>query len=238
MCCDHAFVMVGNSARSVFTDPERGVLGQFRHQFFLLALIVHMHKAALLMPSDRLVQTVTRLNIDQPETVRRFRVEIRSLLEIFLRFTHRYWFHEVSDHVQARDVFHAFVTHLGTERLYAEIQEALQDMSAYLNSDLLRRQSMIFLRLTVVTIIGLIGTTATGFLGMNLIAAADQPLELKALLCRDVGCFRSAHTLHAGEVATNSGIPRRADQRTTVAASKGRGTTRYLAQRAMTVHPV
>jgi hypothetical protein len=30
-----------------------------------------------------------------------------------------------------------------------------------------------------VTILGLIGTVATGFLGMNLIAAADQPLALR-----------------------------------------------------------
>ena len=31
-------------------------------------------------------------------------------------------------------------------------------------------------RLTVVTIFGLIGTIATGFLGMNLLAEADEPL--------------------------------------------------------------
>ena len=176
MCCDHAFVMVGDAARPVFTDAERGVLGQFRHQFFLLALIAHMHKAALLMLSDRLVQTVTRLDIEDQDTVRRFRVEIRSLLEIFLRFTHRYWFHDVSDHVQTRDVFHVMVKHLGTERQYADIREELKDMGAYLDSDLLRRQSNIFLRLTVVTMIGLIGTTTTGFLGMSsLIAATHHP---------------------------------------------------------------
>ncbi len=157
------------------------MLGQFRHQFFLLGLIAHMHKAALLMMSDRLVQSVTRLDIDDQETVRRFRVEIRSMLEIFLRFTHRYWFHDVSDHVQTRDVFHALMKHLGTERSYAEIREELQDMGAYLDSDLLRRQSNIFLRLTVVTMIGLIGTTATGFLGMNLISAHEHPFVMKAL---------------------------------------------------------
>lgn len=197
MCCDHAFVMVGDAARSVFTDAERGVLGQFRHQFFLLALIVHMHKAALLMISDRLVQAVTRLDIGQPETVRRFRAEIRILLEIFLRFTHRYWFHEVSDHVQARDVFRALVTHLGTERLYAEVREELQDMSAYLNSDLLRRQSMIFLRLTVVTMIGLIGTTTTGFFGMSsLIAATHHHLGMKVLYVAVTAAAFTALTIY------------------------------------------
>jgi len=37
------------------------------------------------------------------------------------------------------------------------------------------------MRLTVVTIFGLIGTVATGFLGMNLIAEADKPLVDKIL---------------------------------------------------------
>ena len=36
-------------------------------------------------------------------------------------------------------------------------------------------------RLTVVTILGLIGTTATGFLGMNLLAEADAPLLIKII---------------------------------------------------------
>jgi hypothetical protein len=181
MCHDHAFLMIGDAARSFFTDPERGILGQFRHQYFLLALIVHMHKAALLMLSDRMVQTVTDLDTARPETVRRFRTEIRVLLEKFLRFTHRYWFQEVSDQVQARNVYRILMTHIGTERLYADVRDELQDMSAYLDSDLLRRQSMTFLRFTVATIIGLIWTCATGFLGMNVIAAADQPLAVKAL---------------------------------------------------------
>ena len=197
MICDHAFVLVGDAARPVFTDAERGVLGQFRHQFFLLALIAHMHKAALLMLSDRLVQTVTRLDIEDQDTVRRFRVEIRSLLEIFLRFTHRYWFHDVSDHIQTRDVFHGLAKHLGTERQYAEIREELKDMGAYLDSDLLRRQSNIFLRLTVVTMIGLIGTTTTGFLGMSsLIAATDHHLGMKALYLLGTGTAIAALTIY------------------------------------------
>lgn len=49
-------------------------------------------------------------------------------------------------------------------------------MNNYLDSDSTRRQTNTVLRLTVVTILGLIGTVATGFLGMNLIAAADEPL--------------------------------------------------------------
>ena len=52
-------------------------------------------------------------------------------------------------------------------------------MVQYLDSDVLRRQSGTIHRLTAVTIVGLIGTIATGFLGMNLIAEADSPLHVK-----------------------------------------------------------
>ena len=57
-------------------------------------------------------------------------------------------------------------------------------MVQYLDSDVLRRQSGTIHRLTAVTIVGLIGTIATGFLGMNLIAEADAPLHVKLDLLR------------------------------------------------------
>ena len=66
---------------------------------------------------------------------------------------------------------------LGTDRLYEEIREEIEDMSEYLESDTLRRQANTVVRLTVVTTFGLIGTIATGFLGMNLLAMAEAPLS-------------------------------------------------------------
>ena len=47
-------------------------------------------------------------------------------------------------------------------------------MSDYLDSDALRRQANTVVRLTVVTIFGLIGTVVTGFLGMNLSRAPTR----------------------------------------------------------------
>ena len=55
-------------------------------------------------------------------------------------------------------------------------------MNAYLDADSLRRQANTVVRLTVVTIFGLIGTVTTGFLGMNLIAEADAPLWQQLLI--------------------------------------------------------
>ena len=59
--------------------------------------------------------------------------------------------------------------------LYDEVKERIADMSSYLDADSLRRQANTVVRLTVVTIFGLIGTVTTGFLGMNLLAEADAP---------------------------------------------------------------
>jgi hypothetical protein len=179
MCCGYAFVMVGDTRNPFFVESQTGLLGQFRHQYFCLFLIPQLHKAALLMLSDRLVDALNRLDILNPDSVKRFKRVIRNTLETFLRFTHRYWFHEVSDQVQARELYRMTGEYLGTEHLYNEVKDEISDMSDYLDSDSLRRQANTVVRLTVVTTFGLIGTVTTGFLGMNLIAEAEADLMTK-----------------------------------------------------------
>jgi hypothetical protein len=179
ICNGHAFTVIGSAGEPFFTDAESGILGQFRHQFFLLGLIAHFHKASLLMLADRLVVAISRLDIRQPESIRVFKRSIRQTMEIFLRFTHRYWFHAVSDQAQARDLFTLWSRQLGTDALFDETRQEIQDMTHYLDSDQVRRQAETVVRLTVVTILGLVVNIATGYFGMNLIAAADHPLPTK-----------------------------------------------------------
>jgi len=176
LCCGHALVVVGNAHWPFFTNPDTGVLAQFRHQHFLLFLIAHFQKAALLMMSDQLVHALERLEVGNPDSVKRFKRAIRQRFEIFLRFTHRYWFHDISEQATAKALFKMCAQHLGLDPLYVEVKEQIHDMDEYLDSDSLRRQANTVVRLTVVTVFGLIGTVTTGFLGMNLIAAADSPL--------------------------------------------------------------
>jgi hypothetical protein len=173
MACGHAFVMVGEAADPFFVDSHAGLLGQFCHQYFLLFLIPHMHKAALLMLSDRMVNALNKLSIDDPDSIRRFKRTIRQLFEIFLRFTHRYWFHEISDQPQARELYRMTSRYLGNDRLFDEIRDEIEDMSGYLETDTLRRQANTVVRLTVVTVFGMIGTIVTGIFGMNLFGFAE-----------------------------------------------------------------
>ena len=179
LTCGHDFITVGNEASPFFTNPETGFLAQFRHQYFLLFLIAHLHKASLLMLSNRLAVAIQELDIQNVDSVRRFKRTIRQAHEIFLRFTHRYWFHEVSIQAQAREIFAMITEHLGNDELYKEVRDEMLDMESYLDSDNVRRQANVVVRLTVITTVGLVGTTATGFLGMNLIAEAENPLSVK-----------------------------------------------------------
>ena len=181
LCSGHSLLVIGDAASQFFGCRDRGVLAQFRHEHFLLFLIAHFQKAALLMFSDRLVEALQSLDLGNPASVRRFKRAIRASFEGFLRFTHRYWFHEISDQAQVKALWHLCARHLEIDALYAEVKERIADMSSYLDADSLRRQANTIVRLTVVTIFGLIGTVTTGFLGMNLIAEADASPTRKIL---------------------------------------------------------
>ena len=89
-------------------------------------------------------------------------------MEIFLRFNHRYWFGEVSKQSMAKDLFDMWSRNLGNAVLYNELRAEVLDMDNYLEADDSRHQNETLLRLTVVTIFGLVGTIVTGFLGMNI----------------------------------------------------------------------
>ena len=182
LCSGHALIVVGDARAEYYGCRDRGVLAQFRHQHFLLFLIAHFQKAALLMSSDRLVEALKGLDVGDAASVRRFKRLIRSSFEGFLRFTHRYWFHEVSEQAQVRALFHLCSQHLGLDPLYDEVKERVADMNGYLDADSLRRQANTVVRLTVVTILGLIGTVTTGFLGMNLLAEADASAVRKLVI--------------------------------------------------------
>lgn len=52
-------------------------------------------------------------------------------------------------------------------------------MSEYLDSDSIRRQANTVIRLTVVTTLGLIGTIATGVLGMNIFGLTEESWQAK-----------------------------------------------------------
>ncbi|MBK9574605.1 MAG: hypothetical protein IPO43_18700 [Rhodoferax sp.] len=181
MCSGNALTVVGDSASAFFTCPERGVLAQFRHQYFLVFLIAHLHRASLLVFSDVLVDAVNDLDIRNDGSVRRFKRRIRANFETFLRFTHRYWFHELSERSHVQAIFHMTSNHLRNSVLYNEVRDEIREMSQYLDSDSQRRQTNTVVRLTVITILGLMATITTGYFGMNIIPFGDGSVSKRLL---------------------------------------------------------
>jgi len=218
VCSGHSLVVLGDANSPFFTSPERGVLAQFRHQHFLLFLIAHFQKAALLMYSDRLAEALKNLDIADAASVRRFKRTIRDSFAGFLRFTHRYWFHEVSEQAQVRALFRMCTSHLELDALYAEVKSRIAEMNHYLETDSLRRQANTVVRLTVVTIFGLIGTVTTGFLGMNLLAEADAPVSHKLGIFATVFVLTTALTVYtmAKSKRLSDFLDVLSDERTTV----------------------
>jgi hypothetical protein len=146
----------------------------FRHQLFQIGLITNFHKAALLNLSNRFSIAVERLRVGDYDSVREFKSSVREALELFLRFNHRYWFHEISNQVLAADLFRRWSAQLGSDELYSEVREEAQDINQYLDADRTRRATNNAQRLTVVMACGMVGTVATGWLGMNLYSLADK----------------------------------------------------------------
>ncbi|MFT4269298.1 MAG: hypothetical protein QM586_19105 [Xenophilus sp.] len=196
LCNGHALIVVGDARSTFFRCRDRGVLAQFRHQHFMLFLIAHFQKASLLMFSAQLVEALQRLDIRDVQSVKRFKRSIRASFERFLRFTHRYWFHEISEQAHVRALSHLCAQHLGTDTLYDEVKERIADMNTYLEADSLRRQANTVVRLTVVTLFGLVGTITTGFLGMNLLAEADAPWWRKLAWFAVVGALTTWLTFY------------------------------------------
>ena len=116
------------------------------------------------------------------ESVKQFKKHVRETLEVFLRFNHRYWFHEISNQVQASDFFKRWSHQLGSDALYQEVREEARDINEYLDADRTRKQTDNAMRLTVVSSCGMVGTVVTGFLGMNLFSHSEMSTLMKTAI--------------------------------------------------------
>lgn len=179
MFCGASFAMITQVRQA---KEHETLLQQFRHQVFQIGLIAHFHKAALLSLSNRFSRAVERLNVRDFESVKVFKRHVRETLEVFLRFNHRYWFHEISNQVQAADFFKRWSHQLGSDALYNEVREEARDINEYLDADRARKQTDNAMRLTVVSACGMVGTIVTGFLGMNLYSHSDLPVSTKFII--------------------------------------------------------
>jgi hypothetical protein len=164
LCCGYAFTMIGEDNPKFFTNEKEGALSHFRHHYFQIGLIAHFHKAALLMLWDELAQAVANSQT-QPK---KFREDVDKILRKLLQFTHRYWFTEVSNQVQAKELFDMWSNHLGSRELFDRVMKEAQDAHQYLDMREQKEQTDTTTRLTVVATIGLVFVLTLTFFSTHL----------------------------------------------------------------------
>ncbi len=155
----YGFVAVGDCADGFFTSV---IHKHMRRHYFQMGLIAHFQAAALQTLSERLSHSAelsAELSAEQSEDLQRNALE----------FTQRYWFPDVSNHIQGRELFSRWRDFLGTDRLYQQVLREAQDMDAFLNACAGRDSAREAGRLNMIAAVGLVLSVATGFLGMNVL---------------------------------------------------------------------
>jgi hypothetical protein len=125
LCSGYAFVAVGNSEdRWFFTNEHSGGLAHFRHHYFALGMIAHFHRASLLRFKHALAEAADALftgESAEARRIRRFRGSTERLMKELLRYRTLYWFAEVSNQIQGRELFDLFKRHLNLEALFDDV---------------------------------------------------------------------------------------------------------------------
>lgn len=155
-------MIVGGNDNSFFRDflPKH-----FRRHYFQMALLAQFEHAALLTESKLMADAVGG--------------NVEKALKRVLDFTQKYWFVDVSNQIQAREMFALWRKHLNTKTLYKQVLEEARAVADYQEAREARRSADATTRLTVAALLVAVPTLATGFLGMNVLV--DENSELGAL---------------------------------------------------------
>jgi hypothetical protein len=134
LCTGYGFVGVGSSEdKAFFCDPHSGALAHYRHHYFALAMIAHFHRATLLRLKHALSEsadamlnregggTIQDQELAKNDATEAFHKEVELLMKEMLRFRTLYWFPEVSNQIQAQELFAMFRKHLNLESIFREV---------------------------------------------------------------------------------------------------------------------
>ncbi len=165
MCCGYGFTMIGEHGGGMgYIVKDTEGTGHFRKHYFKIGLIAHFHRASLLMFSDQLSDAVKEFDLNDDAKRQRYRRRVEEIQEDFLRFRSRYWFTEVSNHVQARALFELWTRHLGNRDLFEQVLNEIRAVNEVLNAKEQERQTTVATLLQVVAGIGLAMTILIGWL--------------------------------------------------------------------------
>lgn len=166
LCSGYGFTVVGKDNPDFFMNQSDGMLAHFRHHYFKMGLIAYYHHASLLGYKHQLSQAVADLpSLHEHDDAKHhetlglrevFRAKIERIRQEWLRFRSRYWFPEISNQVQGRELFNLWSDQLGNKRLFDEMTASIESAEEVLNRWAEGRQTLSTTRLTVVATVFLV----------------------------------------------------------------------------------
>ena len=131
-----------------FTDAQAGGRAHFQHHYFKLGLIAHFHRVSLLNFKVRIANALEEwraAGADAEQGWTRFARALAVLQRDFLMFRNMYWFTELTNQIQGRELFDLWSQHLNTRPLFdqikAELQEAEQIVGGWQRQRMVQEQS-------------------------------------------------------------------------------------------------
>ncbi len=103
----------------------------FRRHYFQMGLLIQFQFAALLAFSHR-VSEATRLKAENGDDW--FRAELQRIEEDFLTFEQRYWFTQISNQMQAREMYDLWLERTGVSKIYEEARERIRAANDFLDA--------------------------------------------------------------------------------------------------------
>ena len=176
LCSGYGFSAVGDAGdQGFFTDGHAGALAHFRYHYFALTMIALFHRASLLRYKHALAEHADELlNQEEHEESRRvqsFKMKSDRLQGEIMRFRAMYWFTEVSNQVQAQELFAMFRRHLNLDAIYRDVCADSDNAAAILRRYADDRRQKASWTLTQLGVLLTITFLVTGPLGDNIKAS-------------------------------------------------------------------
>jgi hypothetical protein len=172
----YSMVMIGSGDPARRGDMFHDVLSvHFRRHYFQMGLLIQLQFATLLALSNRVSCAVADKRAADSKRVDAdaFRKTMLAIEGQFLQFEQRYYFSQISNQLQAQEIYTRWIDRTGISSLYRETGDQIRAANAYLDARAQDLQSEAATRLSVIATYGVIVGAAFSFLGMNVLASPE-----------------------------------------------------------------
>lgn len=164
----YAFVTVGQDGPGFYSDETSGLLSHFRNHYFLMGLILHFQKTALLAFSDRLSDDVTGVSRQDGDKKKASpKNKAKHTRRQLLHFTSRYWFTDLTSQNQGQELHDLWRKHLRLDALYGQVMQEARELNEWLDMENEQDLAKTTARLTTVATLGLATGLAMATLGAD-----------------------------------------------------------------------